>query len=341
MNLRSKKIKITQFILFVTANLFLVSCGTYQSVYNDDGIYGETTPKNVEKKIIVANEKEYQDYEENYFSKKLVDLQNIGNNEIFTDVDDYDYDDELNNGEFSNNNSSYNGLQPWGYEDNNVIVNVNLMNDPFWGGGFNNWGFNVFAVGGWNNWGWGFNNPWRWRRGFGRPWGFNTWRRTYANWGFIDPYTGIGAWNGGYLHPFLPNFGIPGFRNNRYYANNNFRYGRRNTSSVSIRNNNKNSSTDRRSNRTVRNTRGNTTRNNSNITRRNSSNIKKNNSRIRSNSTSNRNNSRTRSSSSNSRSSNTSSKVYRSSSRGSSTSGRTSSSRGGASSRGTSSRRNN
>lgn len=267
MKLHYKSVKLTQLVLFITANLFLVSCGTYQSVYNDDGIYGDTTPKNEEKKIIVVNEKEYQDYEENYFSKKLVDLQNIDNNEIFTDVDDYYYDDGLNNGEFSDENSSYNGAQPWGYEDNNVVVNVNLMNNPFWGGGFNNWGFNVFAVGGWNNWGWGYNNPWRWRRGFGRPWGFSTWGRTYANWGFIDPYAGIGVWNGGYLHPFLPNFGITGFRNNRYNnINRGVRYGRRNVVANNTRRNNTYTRNRNNTNRRVTTTTG---RRNTNTVKRN------------------------------------------------------------------------
>ena len=39
MKLLYKNLKLLQLILFVTANLLLVSCGTYQSVYNDDGIY--------------------------------------------------------------------------------------------------------------------------------------------------------------------------------------------------------------------------------------------------------------------------------------------------------------
>ena len=236
MKLNYKNVKLTQLVLFVTANLFLVSCGTYQSIYNDDGIYGDTTTKDEEKKIIVVDEKEYQDYEENYFSKKLENLQNIDNNEIFTDVDDYYYDDGLNNGEFSDENSSYNGAQPWGYEDNNVVVNINLMNNPFWGGGFNSWGWGANNRWAFNSIGWDYNN-WRWRRGFIRPWGFSTWSRTYANWGFVDPYSGF--WNGGYLNPFLPNFGITGFRNNRYNnLNRGFRYGRRNVIANNTRRNN-------------------------------------------------------------------------------------------------------
>ncbi|WP_438972811.1 hypothetical protein [Polaribacter sp.] len=340
--LQKKLFKIT---LWITVSLFLVSCGTYQSVYYNDGIYGDSSARTTEKKISVVNEKEYDSYEENYFSKTLDKLENIENNEIFTDVDNYDANDP----EFSEDYVNYNSAQPWGYEDNDVIVTINLRNDPFWGGGFNNWGiYNPWAF---NSLGWGFNNPWRWRRGFGRPWAFNTWGRTYGNWGFIDPYAGFGAWNGGYLHPFLPNFGITGFRNNRYYANNNFRYGRRSTTSITTRqnssntratSNNRNTSIKRKSKRTVRNTRTNPTRNNNNnSTRRNTSTIRKNNTNTRrSNTSSKRNNTSTRrSSNSTYKSSNSSSRTYGTSSRG--TSSRGSSGRGTTSSSRSSSRRNN
>lgn len=213
--------KLNYLVLFITTNLLLVSCGTYQSVYNDDGIYGETLPENQEKKVMVVSQKEYKDYEDNYFSKRLDELQNIDNDEIFTDVDSYYYDDQIGDEEIIDGDVNYSASQPWGFEDNDVIVNINLNNNPFWGGFGRNWGFNVFAVGGWNN-------PWGWRRGFGRNYGFNTWAASYNAWGFIDPYAGIGVWNVGYLHPFLPNFGITGFRHNRY-SNSNIRYGRRNT----------------------------------------------------------------------------------------------------------------
>jgi len=71
MKLLYKNLKLLQLILFVTANLLLVSCGTYQSVYNDDGIYNDENTTNKDKKVIVVDEEQYNDYEENYFTKKI------------------------------------------------------------------------------------------------------------------------------------------------------------------------------------------------------------------------------------------------------------------------------
>lgn len=226
MKLHYKNTKLTQLVLFVTANLFLVSCGTYQSVYNDDGIYADSTPINKEKKVKVVSQKEFNDYEDNYFSKRLDELQNINDDEIFTDVDSYYYDDQIDDEEIIDGDINYSASQPWGLEDNDVIVNINLNNNPFWGGFGRNWGFNGWAVGGWNNWGWGFNNPWRWRRGIGLNWGYDNWRGGFTTWGYIDPYAGV-FFNSNYVHLYS-NFGHLGYRNYRY-TNGNFRYGRRNT----------------------------------------------------------------------------------------------------------------
>ena len=46
-----KNLNINQLILFISANLLLVSCGTYQSAYNEDGIYGDVSPKKEEQKV--------------------------------------------------------------------------------------------------------------------------------------------------------------------------------------------------------------------------------------------------------------------------------------------------
>ena len=72
--------------------------------------------------------------------------------EIFTDIDSYNPNEVA----IDDENVTYDENQPWGYEDNDVVVNLNLYNDPFWGGGFNNWGWgfnNGWAFGGWNAWG--------------------------------------------------------------------------------------------------------------------------------------------------------------------------------------------
>ncbi|MGK0325014.1 MAG: hypothetical protein ACJA1D_000352, partial [Polaribacter sp.] len=149
MKLLYKNLKLHQLILFVTANLLLVSCGTYQSVYNDDGIYGDENAISEEKKVIVVDEEQYNDYEENYFTKKLEALKSIDANDFFTDVDSYNSDNTNMDDEVIDDALNYNANQPWGYEDNNVIVHINLNNNPFMFG--NNWNM------GFNN-GWGFNN---------------------------------------------------------------------------------------------------------------------------------------------------------------------------------------
>lgn len=356
MKLFYKNNRLNQLILLVIANLFLVSCGTYQSAYNDDGIYSDESPQKEEKKIIVLNEKQYDDYEQNYFTKKLESLQNIEGDDIFTDVDSYYYEDEFSDDNTNNENLNYNASQPWGYEDNNVVVSVNLMNNPFWGGGFNNWGWGFNNPWAFNNVGWGLNNwGWRGRRGFGRNWGFDTWGWSYNNWGFVNPYAGIGVWNNGYLHPFLPNFGITGFRNNRY-ANGNFEYGRRRysvnadnlrrnrnvNSRNTVTNSRRSSSADRRYSNTISRNNNTTTAptRRGTTTRRNTSPVRRSTTSSRTGSSSRNNNASSRRSSS-SRNSNASSSSSRSSGSSSSSKSSSRSSSSRSSGRSSSSKRGN
>jgi len=318
MKLLYKKLNINQLILFISANLLLVSCGTYQSAYNNDGIYADVSTKKEEQKIVVINEREFNDYEENYFTKKLEVLESIDDNEVFIDVDSYNSNDNYVDDQIIDEALNYDASQPWGYEDNNVIVHINLNNDPFMFG--NNWNM------GFNN-GWGFNNWGIW----GNPyWG----NRFWGNNPYWQPFYNGLAWNGGFNTPYW---------NNRYWNNNrsrNYRYGRRTAnnnnnrysrrnSSVTARNRTttsrrnstntrprrsssttaRNSSTVRRSSNPVRKSRttsrSNSPRRSSTSTRRsgNSSNSRNNNSSTRRSSSSNRNNSRSTSRSSSSRSS--------------------------------------
>ncbi|MGB6267631.1 MAG: hypothetical protein WBF67_01360, partial [Olleya sp.] len=266
MKLNTKNLKLSQLLLFVTANLLLVSCGTYKSVYNDDGIYGDKSNENEEKKVIVVSDKEYRDYDNNYFTKELERLNTLENNEIFTDVETYNSDDEYFEDDIIDT-LNYNSRQPWGFEDNNVVVNVNLINDPFWGGGFNNWGWGFNNGWGLNN-GWGFNTDWGFYSGWGNPfwgnrfWGYNPyWHPYHNNW----------AWNGGFYNPYWRN---NNFWNNNYNRNNS--YGRRVTSNANGRRNNSansrlssnnryNSNTGRSSNSITRNSNISGTRNSSTI----------------------------------------------------------------------------
>ena len=220
MKLLYKNLNLKQLILFISANLLLVSCGTYQSAYNDDGIYGDVSPNKEEQKVVVLNEQEFDDYENNYFTKKLEVLESIDDNEVFIDVDSYNSKDNYADDEIIDEALNYNESQPWGYEDNNVIVHINLNNDPFmygnnWNMGFNSgWGFNNGI--GFNNWGaWG--NPY---------WGNRFWgNRFWGNNPYWHPFHNGLAWNGGFNNPYW---------NNRYWNNNNrnrnYRYGRRTAS---------------------------------------------------------------------------------------------------------------
>jgi len=317
MKLLYKKLNINQLILFISANLLLVSCGTYQSAYNNDGIYADVSTKKEEQKIVVINEREFNDYEENYFTKKLEVLESIDDNEVFIDVDSYNSNDNYVDDQIIDEALNYDASQPWGYEDNNVFVHINLNNDPFMFG--NNWNM------GFNN-GWGFNNWGIW----GNPyWG----NRFWGNNPYWQPFYNGLAWNGGFNTPYWNNryWNNNRSRNYRYgrrTANNNNRYSRRN-SSVTARNRTttsrrnstntrprrsssttaRNSSTVRRSSNPVRKSRttsrSNSPRRSSTSTRRsgNSSNSRNNNSSTRRSSSSNRNNSRSTSRSSSSRSS--------------------------------------
>ena len=90
------------------ANLVLVSCGTYQSVYNNDGIYDDDPV--IEKVVVVKNTKRYTKTEESYFKDEIEAFDDKTDREVFDDVDDDSYDDVNNN--FSN--------------DNPVVININV-----------------------------------------------------------------------------------------------------------------------------------------------------------------------------------------------------------------------
>ena len=82
----------TSYYSFVAIILLgLTSCGSYQSAYNeDDGIYA--TP-NSTKTVIV--EETANNGEVNYFLLKLNEYKAIEDQDLITDVDDYYYDDSL------------------------------------------------------------------------------------------------------------------------------------------------------------------------------------------------------------------------------------------------------
>ena len=84
-------IKLNPYLLFIllSTSCLLVSCGAYQNTYNNDGIYGDVQEAEGYRKVIVVDEQEYQEYEDNYFLKKLNSLDRINREDVFTEVENY------------------------------------------------------------------------------------------------------------------------------------------------------------------------------------------------------------------------------------------------------------
>ena len=258
------KEKSSIYTLFGLLALVVTSCGSYQnkSYYDNDGIYGG------DEKRVASETNSNNAYYKEYFSSL-----NKENEEIFTNVDEYNSypNDTVNRATARVENTSYSS---WGSNpSSNITVNVY---DNGWGyGGWNNWG--------WNNWGW---NSW-YGPGFGLGWnswygpGFGLgWNNWYGpGWGYYGGWYGNNwGWNN---HWYGNNYAYSyGRRDSRVY--NNYSAGRtsgnridRNINSSSRRNSNPtftNRSTSVRNsgvrNNTSRNDSYNTTRpNNSNTTR--------------------------------------------------------------------------
>ncbi|MFV0249046.1 MAG: hypothetical protein ACK5H1_08845 [Tenacibaculum sp.] len=198
----------THILLFVLS-IFFISCGTIQTVSNNnaDGIYNDeyeaiaqTTPQ---RRIIVTDDENYDDYEENYFTKELERLESLNSSDVFTDIEGYQSftaeDDEIGDSDILNDNYEsrieYNPNAPWGYNTNNsdLVINVNTL--P-WGyyNNYWNWGW------GWN--GYGYNNLW-WGYYNHYPWGVGLWYSPFYryNWGwgynnyYYSPYYGYSYYN--------------------------------------------------------------------------------------------------------------------------------------------------
>ena len=245
MKLSYKTRNIQQFILIIIANLVLASCGTYQSAYND-GIYNSDTNSQREKKVIIAGEREYKNYNNTYFTNELERLDNLNDEAIFTDVDTYSSPDSI----YAEDDLNYNTNSSWGNNDNNdVVVHVNLINGSNWndfGFGYNNFGWNN---GGFNNW--GPRGRWGWNNGFNN-WGYNPfWNPYYNNYAFGQGFNN--GFNNGFYNPYFGAFSNPyRFNNNSYYGNT--RTGRRGTYNNTFRRgavNFRNSSITSRSRRSI------------------------------------------------------------------------------------------
>jgi hypothetical protein len=200
MKLHYINLKANQILLLFICSFLFVSCGTYQSIYNDDGIYADETATSENKKVVVVNQKDYKQYNDNYFTEELNRLESIDNKDIFTDVDDYRSSDSLDINEDRFDDRIHN--EPWGYSDNNdIVVQVNINTSPYW---------NDFYLGNFNN-PWGYTN-WGFRRGFNGFWGYNPYWPPYY-YGYNRPYWS--PYRYGYNRPYYNPYNI-GYRNYRY-----------------------------------------------------------------------------------------------------------------------------
>ncbi|EGV43629.1 hypothetical protein BZARG_2608 [Bizionia argentinensis JUB59] len=78
-------------IAILSSLLLMTACGTYQQ--SNDGIYGSSTTPIEQESYVEANNAEASSYYKNYFTEKSSELDLYAEeNEIFTDVDDYEGD---------------------------------------------------------------------------------------------------------------------------------------------------------------------------------------------------------------------------------------------------------
>ena len=84
-------LKLSSFSMAFLVLLVTVSCGSYESVYNDtDGIY---SPDNHEEEVVVAQPVYVPTQEEIYFAQKADEYSNIQEGDLITNPDDIYYDD--------------------------------------------------------------------------------------------------------------------------------------------------------------------------------------------------------------------------------------------------------
>jgi len=182
-------------VLLLAGLLMLTSCGSYEYVPYNDGIYGEAANRrNIETKPNTTQKK--SNYYSSYFSEKSSQIDNaIQEEAIFTDVDSYS-SEGYNAADTTATALNYEGGRPsWGSDYDEITVNVvnnGGWNRPFLGVGF---GFNGW---GWNDWygaGWGIYDGWGWNGFYGPGWG--GWGNPYAYVYGRNPYVAYNRFNRG------------------------------------------------------------------------------------------------------------------------------------------------
>src|SRR5680860_587616 len=141
--------KIRFAALAALTGIVLASCGSYQSAsyYDNDGIYSsddQVTTERPQRKEAKKQETGNEAYT-NYFGQQAAQYEEALDGEIFTDIDSYSSNSEMENDsvpqgqvtDYYDNSNDYAGYAPWG--DNTTSVNINVYD--------NSWGFGVFGYG--------------------------------------------------------------------------------------------------------------------------------------------------------------------------------------------------
>ena len=181
MKIQCPKLNFSKLLMLFIVSTVFISCGTYQQATIEDGIYSDEIDTNRKKKVLVVNENAYADYNADYFAEELDLVDEINREDIFLEEDEYNTIDGANVATEAEKTLTYTPNQSWGSgENNDVVININFRQDPFWMGDV--WAFNPYRFNYWsfnrrrfNNWWWrnnyfygnGWNNyyvPYRWRR---------------------------------------------------------------------------------------------------------------------------------------------------------------------------------
>ena len=192
MKIQYTKLNFSKLLMLFAVNAVLISCGTYQHATIEDGIYANENDTKRKKKVVVVNERAYSDYNADYFAEELDLVDEINSEDIFLEEDEYNTIDSVNVSTEAEKTLAYTPNQSWGNEENNdVIININFRQDPYWMGDV--WGFNPYRFNYWsfnrrrfNYWGWG-NNYF-----YGNGW------NNYYGWSHFDPFgwnNNIYGWN--------------------------------------------------------------------------------------------------------------------------------------------------
>lgn len=199
----------TPYLAVFSLFIVLASCGSSQYTgLDNDGIYSSESAVEYQEEVAQTEpESSSNTFYKNYFKEKSLEYQlpEDEEDEIFTDVEDYESDYAVAQDTLDTEYNSYAG---WGQENTSVSITVNTgfnYGYPFWGH-YNPWyyGYSYYPY---SYYGWGYYNPWY----------------------YPTPYYGYygGYYGGGYYAYGGRGLAYSSSRRGNYYGNN--YYGSRNS----------------------------------------------------------------------------------------------------------------